>query len=206
MKKKYIILSLCFLLIISTSENVKAEKINGINKEDTIDLDFNNSDVEISDVMTYEEVIEEMMDNKNISREKAIEILGPKTKSTLTYRTIGKLIDVSRTYKPKLTFYCQTEEGYYDSYIVKIINTDLNRKYGEYTRQFEGAIFSYLETSSRIYFVLNGDFYYNTTQTNEHEYNINIGVGESKSVGFSVRNSSSSNHYKYHREEGYIYY
>lgn len=193
-------------------------------------------DSEISEVMTYDEMVTTMAKNENITIDEAIKILGPEevrpyekvvneiSKNTnlsyedasklinpnliketrsgkvvrATYRNITRTITVSNIYKPKLVWYCETDESGQFRAIRKIKNTSMNRSYNGTSKQFSGKVYTNLEDPNRIYYEVNGDFYNNGTTTVSG--GTEISVGKSGTANFSV--SYSSNHFKYHYSTG----
>lgn len=80
----------------------------------------------ISDVLTYEELVSEVANDQNISKEQARNELTSSlygtfgkvvnksvvaAAATATYRTISTSVSVTSTYKPQIRYYCQTDEG-----------------------------------------------------------------------------------------------
>lgn len=184
------------------------------------DLTSPDPNTEISEVLTFDELVNEISVNEGISKKKAAEQIkasmnsnssNSKSDSTLlasssdavtaesaTYRSISAQFTVTSSYKPTLRFYCSTSEGGGYWGITKILNVSMNRSYDGMSKQFGGSVYTNLETAYRIFWVVDGDFYNNGTTTGGG--GVSIGVGGSASIDFNV--SNSSNHYKYCYVEG----
>lgn len=118
-------------------------------------VDVEDSQTIVSEVLTFDEVVEAIAKDNNISKQQAANqvvssfiddsdksfLTVKSTQSTqiiqdakiaavsATYRTISTIITVTSAYKPTLSFYCQTEEGGYFHAIVKILNVTMDRNY-----------------------------------------------------------------------------
>lgn len=117
-----------------------------------------------------------------------------------TYVTNVWQLSVRSDYHPTLHIYFQAQTT--DRSAVKILNVSMNRKSNDsswfpLTKQFSGSIYYNLETKSRVFIQINGDFY-NKGTTNVGA-GISVGVGESTKVSLSV--SSASGHFKYFFKE-----
>lgn len=184
------------------------------------DLTSPDPNTEISEVLTFDELVNEISVNEGISKKKATEQIkasmnsnssNSKSDSTLlassdavtaesaTYRSISAQFTVTSSYKPTLRFYCSTSEGGGYWGITKILNVSMNRLYNDISKQFGGSVYTNLESAYRIFWIVDGDFYNNGTTTGGG--GVSIGVGGSASIDFNV--SNSSNHYKYCYVEGY---
>lgn len=207
--------------------NVQESKISGnpkINEEQTV----------ISDVLTFDQIVEMIAKDRNISKTEASnQVIENYAKShakdatlstnnvinatlsadnvidgtlsanyaaavTATYRTVSSQFTVTSTYKPSLTFYCETSEGGYFWGIVKILDVEMNRSYNGISKQFGGTVYTNLENAGKIYWIVNGDFFNNGTTTGGG--GVEIGIGQDATLNFSL--SYSSNHYQYCYQTG----
>lgn len=158
---------------------------------------LNSNDVQVSDVMSYQEMIAEIAKDNGWSIETANEMYAlSNNQDTLeraiaapyanTYRTITISLPVKPVYKPQLKVYCQTSEGGTMWGIVKINNVNMNRIYQNVTRQFSGSVYVNLEDASTIYWTVDGDFFNNGSTTVSAGGNVNIPVGTGVQISFQV--------------------
>lgn len=180
-------------------------------------LDVNDPSVEVSEVLTFDEIVEAISKDSNISKKEAADHIISTFKQSnsnsmqslstseasaqaaaATYRTLTSSFAVDNVYKPALNFYCQTSE--YGSFrgIVKILNVDMNRKTSYMSKTFNGTVFTHLENANSIFWIVNGDFYNNGTIS--VNTGVSIGVGSSATVNFGV--SGNISHYGYVYKEG----
>lgn len=196
-----------------------------------IDINNPNEKTIISEVLTFEEIVSQISEEQEITKEEAASqvIAGTSTPTptnslnnfqklsgvnatsqtitakSATYRTITKVFTVKSSYKPSLKFYCQTNEGGTSfRSISKVLNIGMNRKTygGSISKGFDGTVYAHLQSPNRIYWIVNGDFYNNNTVTTNG--GVNIGIGGSASVDFGV--ASETNHYAYTYLDGYANY
>ncbi|MBD8046498.1 MAG: hypothetical protein KID00_04060 [Clostridium argentinense] len=189
----------------------------------TMVSEVGDSETIVSEVLTFDEVVQAIAKDNNISLSEAAyhvesnysmnnaqmaAAYSPATLAMLaragTYRTIATPFEVTAGYKPKVTFYCQIDEYSGSNFraIVKILNIGMDRSSNGFSKQFGGTVYANLETEKRIYWNVNGDFYDNGSTSVQG--GVNIGIGQNSSVNFSL--SYSSNHYKYANVEGYSYF
>jgi len=173
---------------------------DGLTFESVIDITKESEDVVISDVLSFDELVEIIAQDKNISIDQAKnEIMASQRKKlskgnrvltsselenmimAKTYRTIERTIDY---WKPKVRFYVETSE--WGSYwgILQIVDSTLIREYLYVSKQFSGTLFVNLESAYMIYYYVNGDFYDNGTTTQTAGFS--IGVGEYLTIEYSV--------------------
>lgn len=207
LKKLTIVLSLVLTFMLITpvdAQNLSANISGGVK------LNLNSEDLEIGDVMTYDEMVMELIKNENMTKEEATVTLGARTKYCMmsnttmsrTFRTISKRFTVTPSYKPEMNFYCETEEGYYFRAIVKILNVGMNRSYNGISKMFGGDVYVHLQSANKIFFIVNGDFFDNGTTTGGG--NVNIGIDENLTIGFNI--SYSNNHYEYCYTDEAVYF
>lgn len=163
-----------------------------------------NNDTVVSEVMTYNEIINQLATSKNISLQEAYSEfpLGAtkNTRALLTYRTVAKIVDIDSTYKVTMRFYCETSEGSGYWGIKRILNVEMNRNYNGISKQFGGNVYTNLESAYKIFVIVNGDFYNNGTTT--YNGGVDIGIGKAANIGFSI--GYASNHFKYAYRELYL--
>lgn len=153
----------------------------------------------ISDVMTYEEMIEQYAKEGGMSYEEALNFF-PKSRAVnakATYRELKVTLNVDSSYKPYLSFYCETSESSQYWGIVSIYSIQLIRNYNGTSKQFSGTIDAWLRTAAQIEYTINGDFYNNGTTTGGFSIGSSAKIGEKVTGNFSASISTSSNHYKY---------
>jgi len=220
MKKRFLMLVLSFSLILSSSLSAFAlapeDKLIDENQKENIISGFteiNDNQTVVSEVLTFDEIVERIAKDNNISIEEAEnQVIGSfdeNNKFSLnssnispynaTFRTVSSTFIVNSSYSPSLNFYCQTSEGGYFWGIVQILNVGMNRSSNGLTKQFGGSVFTHLENAGRIYWNVNGDFYNNGTTT--FNGGVQIKLDESATINFGVSHSTS--HYEYVYTQGY---
>lgn len=137
------------------------------------------------------------MDNEGLSYQEAVGFLGLEgvsTRGTAKYMTYYQTLDVSDYYKPKLVIYCEVnfnEPNYYT--FTEILNVSMDRLYNGISKQFTGEIYYNVQSSSVLYYQVNGDFY------NNGETEVGVSVGATNGViSMSASITSTSNHYQYY--------
>ena len=188
----------CFVIPVSANELPETTMTNII---DLKSLDAENPNVKISEPMTFTEMVSSYAEIEGISYEEALAVF-PKESSasarTPSHRMLSVTLNVTGSYKPTLNFYCNTSEGGNFWGITSIYSVQLNRTYGNTSKQFSGTIDVWLRSGYQIEYIVNGDFYNNGTTSASGGIGLNIGVGSGAQVSFQI--SSSSNHYKYFYE------
>lgn len=205
--KKIIILALLSLASFTTLGNVvNAEEIVSTEVGTEYSLDINDPTLQTSEVLTFEEITEQISNDLEISISEAQTLVVENSDSqsrmsaqAATYRTLSQQFTVTTSYKPTMRFYCQTSESGLFHGIVKIMTVNMIRGYNGVTKQFGGTVYVNLERSDKIFYTINGDFYNNGTTS--YNAGVNLGVGKSANISFGV--SQSSNHYKYRYVEAY---
>lgn len=198
--KKFLLLSLLLivslLLIFSNSDKINIQK--------------ENMDIETSKnkILTYDEMFNTMLED-GYTESEIYSILGGdfsnKNESELkdfSYTILSKALNVSPDYKPTLKFYIQVDSSHGAYYIYKILKVDMNRQYNSKSKNFAGNIYYNLETNTKIYYSINGDFYNKGTISTTGGGS--VGIGESCELYFSLTGASS--HFKYFYEEDYVHY
>lgn len=200
--KKYAKFFFPFVLIIAClSTSVCAVASTPYNHHHTINLSTleNNPDIVVSDVMTYQEIVERYAENEGITFQDALKAFPRPTNATY-YRVLSAYFTVTSSYVPHLDFYCVTAEGGNFRNINSIYNVQLvrqDRSNKNLSKQFNGDIQVWLRNHNKIEYVVNGDFYNNGTTTVSVGLSGSVGVGKAGKVSLSASITSSSNHYKY---------
>lgn len=198
--KKFLLLSLLLivslLLIFSNSDKINIQKEN-------IDIETSKKKI-----LTYDEMFNTMLED-GYTESEIYSILGGdfsnKNESELkdfSYTILSKALNVNPDYKPTLKFYIQVDSSHGAYYIYKILKVDMNRQYNSKSKNFAGNIYYNLETNTKIYYSINGDFYNNGTISTTGGGS--VGIGESGELYFSLTGASS--HFKYFYEEDYVHY
>lgn len=182
-----------------------------VKKGNVLDLS-DQSNVQISEVLTFGELVNQIAADTNKPREEISQQLmaqgkarGQSPAATLagTFRTLSSNFSVTSFYNPSLRFYCETDEwsGSFRG-IKEIKHINMNRSANGLSKTFGGTVQANLEDPNRIFYIVNGDFYNNGETT--FNGNVSITVGKHGSVGFST--SYATNHYKYTYKEGNVYF
>lgn len=201
-----LILALVFSFIPSVAAEEDANVTSGV-------LNLNSRDMVVSDVLSFDEVVELIANDNGISVKEATKQLisnyaadnslmsveaARNQLERATYRSLSQRFTVTSAYRPSVNFYCETNEGSYYWGIVRILNVGMNREYNGIVKQFGGSVYSHLENAGSIFWIVNGDFYeYGNTTVNG---GVNIRAGESATVYFNI--SHSNNHFAYCYREG----
>lgn len=198
--KKFLFISL-LVFCIFTTVYADSDKLN-IEKE-SIDIDLSENKL-----LTYDEMFNTMLEDGYTESEIYSILAGDFSNNNeaelrdLSYATLSKALNVSPDYKPTLKFYIQVDSSHGAYYIYKILKVDMNRQYNSKSKTFAGNIYYNLETNTKIYYSINGDFYNNGTINTTGGGS--VGIGESGKLYFSLTGASS--HFKYFYEEDYVHY
>ncbi len=209
MKKLCTLLFVMIIFISPINADSKIEKMNKHRspREDIIDISTDlDEDVMISDVLHFDELVQEYAENEKMSKDEAINVLVQSLHSdeerelsdrrNKTYRRISKRIFINCWYRPSINFYCESDEKSEGYTIKKIISSGINSEYYKKYKPFAGSIYANLENPNKIYWVLNGDFFDKGIRTVG-----DMTVSESSSeIEYAVRYSLA--HYAYiYKEE-----
>lgn len=198
--KKFLLLSL--LLIVSL--------ILIFSNSDKLNIQKENIDIETSKnkILTYDEMFNTMLED-GYNESEIYSILGGDFSNNneselkdFSYTTLSKVLNVSPDYKPTLKFYIQVDSRQGAYYIYKILKVDMSRQSNSKSKTFAGNIYYNLETDTKIYYSISGDFYNNGTISTSGGRA--VGIGESGKLYFSLTGASS--HFKYFYEENYAHY
>lgn len=196
------ILFLCLLFLISILLLfANSDKLNI--QEETINIDTSENKI-----LTYNEMFNTMLED-GYNEKEIYSILGGdfsnNNKAELrefSYTILSKTLNVSPDYKPTLKFYIQVDSSHNANYIYKILKVDMNRDYNSKSKTFSGNIFYNLETNTRIYYSISGDFYNNGSISTTGGGS--VGIGEGGNLYFFL--AGASFHFKYFYAEDYIHY
>lgn len=168
---------------------------NSVKKSVSID----DPDIEVSEVLTFEEVVNEFTKDNGVSISEArMQFLSAKGYAA-TYRTLTSRFTVTSSYRPALKYYVETSEGGGFWGIIEVKNVSMDRSWNGLSKVFSGNVYTHLQNANQIYYQVDGDFYNNGTTTTSVE--LGLKIGEFANATFSA--SNTSNHYQYIWTEGY---
>lgn len=180
---------LSFLLVPSNALSTPVSKSSN---------DAQVSDIQVSDIMTFEEMVARYAQVGGISYQEALKAFpSSRALNVNAYRTLSVTLNVTNTYRPTLEFYCEVSVGDGVWGIVSIYSVQMNRMYNGISKQFSGDVQVWLRGPLSIEYVVNGDFYNNGTTTTSGGTNLNLGIDEVATIGFSASSTTSTNHYQY---------
>ncbi|WP_300903037.1 hypothetical protein [uncultured Clostridium sp.] len=193
--KNFILLSLLLAVLILNFSTVQTHASTITKNNIGSRISINDDNIIKSKLLTYDELINEVIKNENLSVEEAKKFLriNDMLRNGDYYRTYTYRVQVTSSYKPTIVFYCKTSEWNNYRGIISVLNTSLNRSYNGVSKQFSGTLYTNLEDAETIYFELNGDFYDNGTTT--FSGGTSIKVGEKTTINFGVNYATS--HFKY---------
>ncbi|WP_334073555.1 MULTISPECIES: hypothetical protein [Paenibacillus] len=207
-----LIVLVCGLVGLST-KNRNASTITNYTKNGEIELkksDFSkvfesDGPVYLGDrlwakALSYEELIHQIAANRNESTEKIKKIFSKsKSSDEIFYVHFYQPFEVGYTgWYPQIDVYVKCKGAYKD--FVGIEDLHLRRSYNSGSKAFSGKIRAKMESSKRIYWVINGDFYDNgTTRTS---FSGAVGVDNDATLSFSIE--SQKDHFGYVYKTGYM--
>jgi hypothetical protein len=167
-----------------------------------IDISNEKKEINISPVLTFDEMVREVAKENGIPIIQAQQELGFTDESArqartarATYRTLSQSFTVNASYRPTMRFYCETSESGNFRAIKRILRVEMIRGYNGLSKQFGGTVYVHLEDANRIFYIVNGDFFNNGSTT--WNAGVNIGVGRNASIKFGVTNTTSHYQYRY---------
>ncbi|ENZ5566351.1 hypothetical protein ACTPIS_000826 [Enterococcus hirae] len=117
-----------------------------------------------SKVMTYDQMIEQLTNDLQLSSTKARQklessdkIVHTVTRNRAIFRVLSHTVTVNKTYKPTMRFYCETSESGHFRAIKRIVAINLVREDQKVAKAFSGTVYVNLEEANRIYYIVNGD-------------------------------------------------
>lgn len=151
----------------------------------------------VSSALSYNEIIDEY--SKDVESPEIVAESFFKDSSINddeAYRTISITLIVSNEYKTTINFYCITSKVE-PIEIKEIVMANLNCKYKDLEKGFNGDLFYNLENSKTIYYSVDGDFY-NETKTSFSK-NLSDRPKESATIIYEIEKSSDKEpeHYEY---------
>lgn len=208
MKKVKLVISVVFLLFVGSGyRDILAVGVEASAINERYEIDINDKDIEVSEVLTFDEIVRELARDENITILEAEKtMLGNRSGRSnelarkSTYRTISQQFLVKNNYRPTMRFYCETTEGGNFRAIRRIRTVNMNRNSNGMSKQFSGSVYTKLEDPNRIFYIVNGDFYNNGTTT--FNGNVDIPVYAGASVTFGV--SHARNHFGYIYREAFV--
>lgn len=163
------------------------------------DIDLNDhSGISMTPVMSYNELLDYMVEVKHFSREEALQLI-PKTRASDGNKVLSVTLSVENkpSYKPTLDFYCHVSVGDGVWGIQDIYLVQMDRSSGGITKQFSGEVNVWLRGPERIEYVVNGDFYNYGTTTVSFGGKVNIDIGKNAKLDFSASVTTTDNWYAY---------
>lgn len=157
-------------------------------------------DFTVSEVMSFSELVEHYAVSNGISYKEALKYFPDEmkiraTRGGFTSRIISQEIYVNSEYRPRIDFYCETDEGGGFWGIKEIYSVQLVRNYNGIVKLFAGEISAWLRSAYEIEYIINGDFYNTGTMTVTEEGGVSGGVEGIFEASYSVSNSASTNYY-----------
>ena len=157
-----------------------------------------------SKVMTYDQMIEQLTNDLQLSSTKARQklessdkIVHTVTRNRATFRVLSHTVMVNKAYKPTMRFYCETSESGHFRAIKRIIAINLVREDQEVAKAFSGTVYVNLEEANRIYYIVNGDFF--NQGTTSWQIGSTSGVDSALDLRFTTKDAES--HYQYSYSE-----
>ena len=192
----FLLILISLLILFANSDKLNLQ-------EETINIDPSENKI-----LTYNEMFNTMLED-GYNEKEIYSIIGGDFSNNkeaelkdFSYAILSKTLNVSPNYKPTLKFYIQVDSSHNANYIYKILKVDMNRDYNSKTKTFAGNIFYNLETNTRIYYSISGDFYNNGSISTTGGGS--VGIGEGGNLYFFLAGASS--HFKYFYAEDYIHY
>lgn len=187
----------------SNENNLVLGEIDLENLQDKLDVS-NDYDMKIH--FTFDELIDEMAKNADITRDEALKRVYPKMNKSSRgeieplsryrmYVTFTRYFKVNNNYSPSVSFYCEVRAvNGRPANFIKVLDVSMNRRSKGLVKNFDGSIFINLEDSLTLFYRINGNFY--NTGTTTVGIGGTVGVGDSASIKFNA--SHTSNFYDYH--------
>ncbi|MEW4220737.1 hypothetical protein [Rossellomorea marisflavi] len=188
----------------------------------TVDLkNLDESDENVTvEKITYDQYVKEIAENQGISeqevRENSQDLTKPRNVRTTLDTQMGTsdfqiqayemhriaiTQNVKTLYKPKVQIYAYTY-SYGSAREYKYIeNIDLDRSYGGISKQFNGTVKGKITTPTKIWWMVNGDFF-NNGKTTWSVSGAGKGAIKGKEVTLTATVSGESNLYKYWNNYG----
>lgn len=226
--KKLIIITIPILLtltiILSLSNNITT-KYDEVEKAYTADLTSEETIIEISIPMTYQEIINKLSHDKYItvpvissnsdldnssennagtSDESKTSVPAIALDPNITYRLVSIEFNASNDkekYRPKMNIYIRTneEDNSEDWNIDQVIAASLDTYYKDMKMNFEGTLYTNLEDKDSIFWSINGDFFKEGTFDPNK---IQVNFTDDKEI--TISNDSNKTHFSYCCTEGRV--
>lgn len=199
-----LILTAVFFALVSNHTNISK------NQKSIEDISFyDDYNPLISDVLTFDELIDEISKDNHIAKGEASKQIISNFSNTsndtsisptsASYRKLSTSFIVDASFKPSINFYCLTDEsdGNFKA-IKKILTIGIDENYDDISKKFAGTVYSNLENTKVVYFNMNGDFY--NKGTTNIEIIENLSTADAVTVSFDLLYPNKP--YKYINKEG----
>lgn len=210
-----IIVLLCFAFMIPVSANSDNHQENNLSYKDNETMTFDQmvEKIALEQNDSVNNVITEIIENEveaEVSKKRSFVTSGQREE--MEVNTLNSLRSASYAanewkvrvhtgflnmgnYHPTIRIYYQTNNNGGAS---KILNVSMNRAHegsgSGLAFKFDGKIYVNLESASRVYYEVNGDYYRYGNQTSTTS--VSIGIGATGQASYSV--TSSDSHFKYY--------
>jgi hypothetical protein len=198
--KKILILIQVNLILLVLVSCTSSQVQNTNNETISLELDMEDDLVKISKILTYEDIIDNLMEDENINEIEIEKIIDKDQYNSRTFRIISNYIQVSPNYVAEIKFYCETIEDISNRSIINIFHIKSDSEYNNERLLFNGDVFVHLITDNQIYYLLNGDFYKDGKYIERNE--VNIEEGEYTKINISLEDPLDR--YYYIHKENYI--
>lgn len=207
MKIKKLLIGLLCMAALGGINNIGQHVFTVEGDTSVIDILNKNKEINISPILTFDEMVREVAKENGIPIIQAQQELGFSAKSArqartarATYRALSQSLTDNVSYRSTMRFYCETSESGNFRAIKRIVRVEMIRGYNGLSKQFGGTVYVHLEDANRIFYIVNGDFFNNGSTT--WNAGVNIGVGRNASIKFGVTNTTS--HYQYCYVESHL--
>lgn len=192
----------------TNERDIISGEIDLTNLQDILD---GSTDYEMKGPFTFDELVDEIAKNENITRDEALKRLAPEISefSLLTnhpyasgmFTTFIVSIQVNSGYRPTVNFYSHMNSiNGIPTTFIEVLDVSMNRGYNGISKVFGGNVYINLENANTLFYRVEGDFYNNGTT--KVEGGLKIGLGEESDFTFNAEYSTS--HYAYHYSTGRI--
>ena len=201
-KKSAAAFLLAALMLLSLGNVIFAVPPAASNTPQVRTVDINgNSDVTMSNFMTYSEMLDYMVNEKGIPFSIAASSF-PTTRTVTrngTYRVVSVKLTVENrpSYTPTLDFYCEVSIGDGVWGIMNIYSVQMNRSSNGLVKHFDGDVQVWLRSAERIEYIVNGDFYNTGTTTSSNSGGVDLNIGDFVKITFGASIATTKNWYGY---------
>lgn len=174
-------------------QNINNENIN-------LELDLEDDLVKISKILTYEDIVDNLIKDENISETELKQIIDENQYDSRTFRIISNYIPIDSDYVAEIKFHCETIEEISDRSIINIFHVKVDSKYNNENLFFSGDVFVHFLTENKIYYILNGDFY----RSGKYIKRNNVNIQQGKYIKLNISLEDKFENYYYIHKENYI--